>query len=99
MLGPLARASEPHSYDLCAEHSAGMTVPRGWRVIRVPGTADASDELVALADAVRPRPAATTPPQPVRSAPAQGASTQSGSAQGVREGAPRRLQVVRSPHE
>lgn len=83
MLGPLARASEPHSYDLCAEHSAGMTVPRGWRVIRVPGTAEASDELVALADAVRPRPSA--PPAPPVEHP--------------RPGRPPHLQVVRSPHE
>jgi Protein of unknown function (DUF3499) len=57
VLGPLATYAEPHTYDLCLEHAEGLTVPRGWDVIRLltdfedPGPLP--DDLVALADAVR----------------------------------------------
>jgi hypothetical protein len=57
VLGPLATFSEPHSYDLCDKHSARLTVPNGWKVIRqaadenVSGPSD--DDLMAIADAVR----------------------------------------------
>jgi len=57
VLGPLATYAEPHTYDLCAVHAEGLTVPRGWDVIRLltefvdPGPTQ--DDLVALADAVR----------------------------------------------
>lgn len=60
VLGPLSAAREPHSHDLCREHSAAFTAPRGWRLIRLAGPAEGTDDLVALADAVRsggPRPA------------------------------------------
>lgn len=57
VLGPLATFAEPHCYDLCSKHSARLTVPLGWDVIRLarsdtpppPGP----DDLLALADAVR----------------------------------------------
>jgi len=56
VLGPLATFAEPHSYDLCNEHAERLSAPRGWNVVRlayeVP-TAPSSDDLVALADAVR----------------------------------------------
>ena len=57
MLGPLAQLAEPHSYDLCSEHAARLTAPRGWEVVRlnpefVP-TGPTPDDLVALAEAVR----------------------------------------------
>ncbi|WP_250445431.1 DUF3499 domain-containing protein [Actinotalea sp. C106] len=57
VLGPLANLAEPHSYDLCSEHAGRLTAPRGWEVVRltpefVP-TGPSSDDLVALADAVR----------------------------------------------
>lgn len=63
VLGPLATFAEPHAYDLCEIHSERLSAPRGWSVVRlayeVP-TAPSSDDLVALADAVReagqPRP-------------------------------------------
>lgn len=64
VLGPLAQLAEPHSYDLCSEHAARLTAPRGWEVVRlspefVP-TGPTPDDLVALAEAVReagrPRP-------------------------------------------
>jgi hypothetical protein len=68
VVGPLATYAEPHSYDLCDEHAAKLTAPRGWEVVRldVPtGTpAPNSDDLEALANAVREaaRPAPPAPP-------------------------------------
>jgi hypothetical protein len=57
VVGPLATFAEPHSYDLCEEHALGLTVPRGWEVMRHVGDFPApiphSDDLEALADAVR----------------------------------------------
>jgi hypothetical protein len=57
VLGPLATFSEPHSYDLCEKHSARLTVPNGWEVIRQTIDSDAAgpseDDLMAIADAVR----------------------------------------------
>jgi len=56
VLGPLAIHAEPHTYDLCDVHAEGLTVPRGWDVIRLTelvGAATAQDDLVALVDAVR----------------------------------------------
>jgi Protein of unknown function (DUF3499) len=64
VLGPLATYAEPHTYDLCVVHAEGLTVPRGWDVIRLateyadPGLSP--DDLVAVADAVRE---AGRPPQ------------------------------------
>ena len=57
VVGPLASISEPHSYDLCEEHALGLTVPRGWEVLRhegeFPEPIPQRDDLEALADAVR----------------------------------------------
>lgn len=56
VLGPLAPVPEPHCYDLCAEHAARMTAPRGWDVVRAeraPAGPPSIDDLEALADAVR----------------------------------------------
>lgn len=57
VLGPLATFSEPHSYDLCEKHSARLTVPQGWTVIRsatdVDNSGPSDDDLMAIADAVR----------------------------------------------
>ena len=59
VLGPLATYAEPHCYDLCDRHSARLTAPRGWEVVRLSGDAELAaagpdpDELSALADAVR----------------------------------------------
>lgn len=71
VLGPLATYAEPHTYDLCADHTARLTAPRGWTVVRL--AIDLSepeplpDDLLALADAVRA--AAAPPPQPAPSPP------------------------------
>ncbi len=57
VLGPLARYAEPHSYDLCETHATGLSVPRGWEVVRLAQDDDRNgpshDDLAALADAVR----------------------------------------------
>jgi hypothetical protein len=57
VVGPLATASEPHSYDLCAQHALRLTAPKGWEVVRHEGEFTApepsGDELTALAEAVR----------------------------------------------
>ena len=34
VLGPLAPAAEPHSYDLCEKHSQRLSPPQGWHVVR-----------------------------------------------------------------
>lgn len=69
VLGPLATFSEPHSYDLCDKHSARLTVPNGWNVIRQSADVDASgpseDDLMAIADAVREVAQSVTPPYQV----------------------------------
>lgn len=100
MLGPLSRLSEPHAYDLCREHASRMTAPRGWELLRVAGAAEASDDLVALADAVTRRPApesASTPPAAPERAPRPSGEPRP-SGQGETTSA-RHLHVVRSPHD
>lgn len=57
VVGPLASAAEPHSWDLCDDHARRITVPRGWEMMRsehgfsAPVAEDC--ELTALAEAVR----------------------------------------------
>ncbi|GAA1925409.1 DUF3499 domain-containing protein [Nocardioides lentus] len=64
VLGPLATYAEPHAYDLCSQHSERLSAPRGWEVLRLApekvAAGPTTDDLLALADAVRatPRPAA-----------------------------------------
>lgn len=63
VLGPLATYAEPHAYDLCEQHAERLTAPRGWDVVRLatdqPPPAS-HDDLVAIAEAVRARPAPAT---------------------------------------
>ncbi|MGB0099278.1 MAG: DUF3499 domain-containing protein [Nocardioides sp.] len=69
VLGPLATFAEPHAYDLCETHSERLSAPRGWEVLRLAADPAAqgpsSDDLLALADAVReaarPAPVAQIP--------------------------------------
>ena len=56
VVGPLATASEPHSWDLCVVHAGRITAPRGWELVRHAAPLPAygeDDDLVLLADAVR----------------------------------------------
>ncbi len=57
VLGPLATYAEPHAYDLCENHSARLSAPRGWEVLRLASDVStkgpSTDDLLALADAVR----------------------------------------------
>jgi len=67
VLGPLATFAEPHAYDLCEVHSERLSAPRGWEVVRLAREVDtgpSSDDLLALADAVREA-AAPRPAEPV----------------------------------
>ncbi|WP_116243981.1 DUF3499 domain-containing protein [Nocardiopsis sp. FIRDI 009] len=87
VLGPLAAYVEPHCYDLCAVHADRLTAPRGWEVVRLPvetsGGGPGSDDLEALADAVRE---AARPPSPADEVVGEGTET-------LRRG---HLRVVRS---
>lgn len=57
VLGPLATHAEPHTYDLCEKHAERLTAPRGWDVVRLvtefESRGPSTDDLVALAEAVR----------------------------------------------
>lgn len=56
VVGPLATAHEPHSWDLCVGHASRITAPRGWQLVRHSGPLTAppeDDDLIALANAVR----------------------------------------------
>lgn len=57
VVGPLATRAEPHSYDLCRQHSQTLSAPRGWEVIRIADPEvepeHSTDDLLALANAVR----------------------------------------------
>jgi hypothetical protein len=68
VVGPLASFSEPHSYDLCEAHGHRLTAPRGWEVVRHEVDPDAilpsTDDLLALADAVREAARPTVRPEP-----------------------------------
>jgi len=35
VLGPLAHAADPHSYDLCDRHAERTAPPQGWLLTRV----------------------------------------------------------------
>jgi len=80
VLGPLATYAEPHAYDLCDLHSERLSAPRGWEVLRLAPDPSAqgpsSDDLLALADAVRE--AARPAPQPRRPSPAQETGRETG---------------------
>jgi hypothetical protein len=87
VLGPLAAFVEPHSYDLCAAHAERLTAPRGWEVVRLPvdPVPAESDDLEALANAVREAARPDQPGEPV--------------GQGVEVGRRGHLRVLRSSPE
>ena len=105
VLGPLATFAEPHAYDLCEAHSERLSAPRGWEVMRLAPDPDAlgpsSDDLLALADAVREaaRPAPRRPEQAVGLAPEGGYDVRPGGSRETGREVGRRghLRVLRSP--
>ena len=78
VLGPLATYAEPHAYDLCDLHSERLSAPRGWEVLRLAPDPKAqgpsSDDLLALADAVRE----AARPEPPRDPADDGSGTRRG---------------------
>jgi hypothetical protein len=101
VVGPLATFAEPHSYDLCEEHALGLTVPRGWEVLRHAGEFPApiphADDLEALADAVRE--AARVEPTVIEGWEGSGGSAGSdGSDADFSTGRRGHLRVVPPPH-
>jgi hypothetical protein len=111
VLGPLAVAVDPHSWDLCEMHAGRLVVPRGWDVVRLPPdpAQERADDLEALANIVRevgrpdrgggPRSASAQPraaaAQP-RAAAQPGAAVSEPVGQGVEVGRRGHLRVVRS---
>ncbi len=78
VLGPLATYAEPHCYDLCATHAQRLTAPRGWEVVRLNpemiDAATAADDILAVAEAVRDRPAVAPTSRPLDAAGGPGGS-------------------------
>ena len=65
VVGPLASFAEPHSYDLCERHALRLTAPKGWEVVRHEGEFEPStDDITALAEAVREAGRADRPAEP-----------------------------------
>jgi hypothetical protein len=96
VLGPLATYAEPHAYDLCDLHSERLSAPRGWEVLRLaPDPAahgPSSDDLLALADAVRE--AARPAPAPMRPVAAQEPGREPGRETGRETGRRGHLRVL-----
>lgn len=58
VIGPLAAVPYPHRWDLCEEHAARTSVPKGWELtVREDAQGDdaelAEEEMLALAHAVQ----------------------------------------------
>ena len=109
VLGPLAVAVDPHSWDLCEMHAGRLVVPRGWDVVRLPAdpAQERADDLEALANVVRevgsrpgpaPSRAAAAQPRPgqARPAPQPRPAVSEPVGQGVEVGRRGHLRVLRS---
>ena len=48
VVGPLAPVQDPHAWDLCERHSAHITAPVGWELVRVEQVEIDDDELDGL---------------------------------------------------
>lgn len=102
VLGPLATHAEPHTYDLCTQHAERLTVPRGWDVVRLATEFEpappSSDDLLALADAVREASRAPAPAAK-RASTAYGGGQRASSEQPPPVGRRGHLSVIRSEEE
>lgn len=69
VLGPLSTFAEPHAYDLCADHSTKLTVPKGWTVIAHKSESDHAEptpeDVLAIAEAVRQTAKMEIAPKPI----------------------------------
>jgi hypothetical protein len=76
VIGPLAVSHEPHTYDLCEGHAERLTAPVGWDLVRAEGdwaaSPPSSDDLAALADAVREAARPAAPPENTQAQPQAG---------------------------
>ena len=99
VVGPLATYAEPHSYDLCEEHARRLTVPKGWEVVRHEGDYSlpmpSSDDLEALADAVREAGRPRLAPRAVAAAGAVGARSGAEPSGTVETGRRGHLRILR----
>lgn len=88
VVGPLVAEPEPHVYDLCADHTARLTAPRGWQVMRLQIDLDdptgSVADIAALADAVRDQKAAGPAGNRSTSPAARGAAQAAGTAPRLR---------------
>lgn len=71
MIGPLSPVPQPGALDLCREHAETITVPVGWQMVRLTtefqDPPPSSDDLMALADAIRAASKRQAPePKPAR---------------------------------
>ena len=93
VLGPLAVAVDPHSWDLCEMHAGRLVVPRGWDVVRLPPdpAQERADDLEALANIVREvgRPERGGGPRPASAQPWAAAAAPRAAAQPRAAAAPR----------
>ncbi len=66
VVGPLAPVPLPGSFDLCADHALSVTVPVGWQLVRLvtefEPVAPSTDDLTALAEAIREASKKDVPP-------------------------------------
>lgn len=100
VLGPLATFAEPHCYDLCEKHSERLTAPVGWEVVRLEPDPDAlkpsTDDIEALANAVREAARPRRTPQTLRDAQAQREVKEAAAASTVEVSRKGHLRVLRS---
>ncbi|SDS38733.1 Protein of unknown function [Corynebacterium timonense] len=50
VVGPLAPVQDPHAWDLCERHSAHITAPVGWELVRVEQVEIDDEELEAMSE-------------------------------------------------
>lgn len=66
VIGPLSPMIQPGTIDLCQSHAQSVTMPVGWQVIRLQTEFEeappSSDDLLALADAIREASRTEVPP-------------------------------------
>jgi Protein of unknown function (DUF3499) len=103
VLGPLATYAEPHAYDLCEAHSERLSAPRGWEIMRLAPDPDAlgpsSDDLLALADAVREAARPVPPPEQVGQVGQVGQPSAPARETGREVGRRGHLRVLRAPDD